>query len=54
MALSKDEIMESIKEMSVLELSELVKDLEEVFGVSGCAGRDGHRPGRGRHRRGGG
>ncbi len=37
MALSKDEIMESIKEMSVLELSELVKDLEEVFGVSAAA-----------------
>ena len=37
MALSKDEIMESIKGMSVLELSELVKDLEEVFGVSAAA-----------------
>ena len=37
MALGKDEIMESIKEMSVLELSELVKDLEEVFGVSAAA-----------------
>ncbi len=37
MALSKDEIMEAIKEMSVLELSELVKELEEVFGVSAAA-----------------
>ena len=37
MALSKDEIMDAIKEMSVLELSELVKELEEVFGVSAAA-----------------
>ena len=32
--MSKDEILEAIKGMSVLELSELVKDLEEQFGVS--------------------
>ena len=37
MALGKEEIMEAIKEMSVLELSELVKELEEVFGVSAAA-----------------
>ncbi|MEX0762872.1 MAG: 50S ribosomal protein L7/L12 [Dehalococcoidia bacterium] len=37
MALSKDEIMTAIKEMSVLDLSELVKELEEVFGVSAAA-----------------
>ena len=37
MALSRDEIMEAIKEMSVLELSEFVKELEEVFGVSAAA-----------------
>lgn len=33
----KDEILESIKGMSVLELSELVKALEEEFGVSAAA-----------------
>lgn len=32
--LSKDEIMSAVEEMSVLELSELVKALEEKFGVS--------------------
>jgi large subunit ribosomal protein L7/L12 len=35
--MSKDEILQAIKEMSVLELSELVKDLEEQFGVSAAA-----------------
>ncbi len=34
---SKDEILESIKSLSVLELSELVKALEEEFGVSAAA-----------------
>lgn len=34
---TKDEILESIKGMSVLELSELVKSLEEEFGVSAAA-----------------
>jgi large subunit ribosomal protein L7/L12 len=37
MALSKDEIVEAIKSMSVLELSELSKELQEVFGVSAAA-----------------
>ena len=37
MALGKDEIMESIKEMSVLDLADLVKELEETFGVSAAA-----------------
>lgn len=32
--LTKDEIMAAVEEMSVLELSELVKALEEKFGVS--------------------
>ena len=32
--LSKDELMSAIEEMSVLELSDLVKALEEKFGVS--------------------
>ncbi len=35
--LSKDELMQAIGEMSVLELSELVKALEEKFGVSAAA-----------------
>ncbi|MFH1736450.1 MAG: 50S ribosomal protein L7/L12 [Actinomycetota bacterium] len=34
---TKDSILESIKGMSVLELSELVKALEEEFGVSAAA-----------------
>ncbi|MBM3155808.1 MAG: 50S ribosomal protein L7/L12 [Chloroflexi bacterium] len=32
--MSKDEIIAAIKEMTVLELSELVKALEETFGIS--------------------
>lgn len=32
--LSKDEILKAVEEMSVLELSDLVKALEEKFGVS--------------------
>lgn len=35
--MSKDEILEAIKGMSVLELSELVKELEDQFGVSAAA-----------------
>ena len=35
--LSKDELMQAIEEMSVLDLSELVKALEEKFGVSAAA-----------------
>jgi large subunit ribosomal protein L7/L12 len=34
---TKEEILESIKSLSVLELSELVKALEEEFGVSAAA-----------------
>ncbi len=34
---SKEEILEAIKDLSVLELSELVKALEEEFGVSAAA-----------------
>jgi large subunit ribosomal protein L7/L12 len=37
MAVSKDEIIEALKEMPALELSELVKELEDVFGVSAAA-----------------
>ncbi len=37
MAISKDELIEAIENMSVLELSELVSALEEKFGVSAAA-----------------
>jgi large subunit ribosomal protein L7/L12 len=37
MALTKDELIEEIKGLSVLELSDLVKALEEEFGVSAAA-----------------
>ena len=37
MAVTKDEIIEAIKAMPALELSELVKELEEPFGVSAAA-----------------
>ena len=37
MAVTKEEIIEALKEMPALELSELVKELEEVFGVSAAA-----------------
>lgn len=37
MALSKAEILDAIANMSVLELSELIKDMEEKFGVSAAA-----------------
>ncbi len=37
MALSKDELIDAIKGMSVIELSEVVKALEEEFGVSAAA-----------------
>jgi len=35
--ISKDDIIEAIKAMPALELSELVKELEEIFGVSAAA-----------------
>ncbi|WP_334109256.1 50S ribosomal protein L7/L12 [Methylobacillus sp.] len=37
MALSKAEILDAIASLTVLELSELIKDLEEKFGVSAAA-----------------
>ena len=37
MAKAKDEILEAIKGMSVIELADLVKSLEEEFGVSAAA-----------------
>ena len=36
-AMSKDDVVAAIKEMTVLELSELVKTLEETLGVSAAA-----------------
>lgn len=35
--MTKEEIMQAIEEMTVLELSELVKAMEEKFGVSAAA-----------------
>jgi large subunit ribosomal protein L7/L12 len=35
--LSREEIIDAIKNMSVIDLSQLVKDMEEVFGVSAAA-----------------
>ena len=37
MALNKDEILDAIAGMTVLELSELIKQMEEKFGVSAAA-----------------
>ena len=37
MALNKTEILDAIAGMTVLELSELIKDMEEKFGVSAAA-----------------
>lgn len=37
MAVTKDEVIEFLKGMTLLEASELVKELEEVFGVSAAA-----------------
>ena len=37
MSVTREEIVEALKEMPALELSELVKELEEVFGVSAAA-----------------
>ena len=37
MAISKEEVLEAISSMSVLDLSELIKEMEEKFGVSAAA-----------------
>jgi len=37
MALTKAEILDAIANMSVLELSQMIKDMEEKFGVSAAA-----------------
>ena len=37
MAIAKAEVLESIANMTVLELSQLIKEMEEKFGVSAAA-----------------
>ena len=37
MALSKDDVLNAIAEMSVMEVVELISDMEEKFGVSAAA-----------------
>ena len=37
MAVSKDEILDSISNMSIMEVVDLIKDMEEKFGVSAAA-----------------
>ncbi len=37
MAVTKDDVIQFLSDMSVLELSELIKELEEKFGVSAAA-----------------
>jgi len=37
MALSRQEIIDAVAEMSVLDLSEMIKEMEEKFGVSAAA-----------------
>jgi large subunit ribosomal protein L7/L12 len=37
MAISKAEILDAVSAMTVLDLSELIKDMEEKFGVSATA-----------------
>ena len=36
-SITKEEILEAIKSMSVMDLADLVKDLEDIFGVSAAA-----------------
>ena len=37
MAIAKAEILDAVAHMTVLELSQLIKDMEEKFGVSAAA-----------------
>ena len=37
MTMTKDEVLEAIKQMSVLDLSDLVKSLEDAFGIKAIA-----------------
>ncbi len=47
MAITKEEVIDFIANMSVLELSEMVKELEEKFGVSAAAAAVAVAPGAG-------
>lgn len=38
MALSKDDVLNAIAEMSVMDIVELISDMEEKFGVTAAAG----------------
>ena len=40
MAISKEDILEAVSSMSVLDLSELIKEMEEKFGVSAAAAEE--------------
>ena len=40
MAVSKEEILNTISSMSVLELSELIKEMETKFGLAQIVGRE--------------
>ena len=54
MSLSREEIIDAIADMSVLDLSELIKEVEDKFGVSAQSHRGGGgRAGRGGRRGGG-
>ena len=56
MAMARAEVLDAIANMTVLELSQLIKDMEEKFGVSAAAatvavaGAGGRRGGPGRAR----
>jgi large subunit ribosomal protein L7/L12 len=50
MAVSKEEVIDYLKGMTLLEASELVKELEEVFGVSAAAATVGRGSINGRRR----
>jgi large subunit ribosomal protein L7/L12 len=41
-SITKEDVIEFVANMSVLELSELIKEMEEKFGVSVCSGAGGH------------
>ena len=51
--MSTDDLLDQFKEMTLLELSEFIKQFEETFDVGGRGGRAGHdgRAGRRRRRR---
>ena len=48
MAISKDEILDAISSMTLIEVTELISAMETKFGVTAAAprGRCGCRPGR--------